>query len=372
MTLRNIILCFLIFLSPYTHALSVSIDGDYKEWTSLHNPNNKQFSQVYNTQEYLYVSYLNENDTSLIPIVSNDITFFIKNTNFTSYISFGRSIVKNSDNNHESTSHLKITLDNGVPSFKYLKPINSGYLSDIKYKTSKVNGKTFTEIAIPKRLFGKSVLSETASIVNVYSGMKLPSGSGQSVAKSSLIEGISDFTDVTITVGISVSVAGTNVAAGLAGDDYGLGGYFDVTGGDADFGISLDMGVFQGNVTDLEGTTAGASVPARGVGIKYESPTSGSPYGQGLTVSVGIKGGYSKIPDMQLTYGTAGYFVTDDDILDAIGYFTGSDSTSNDNNDNDWDPNNDSWGHDDDHGPSYGSDDSKDWSHDDDDNSGYF
>ncbi|GAB6262251.1 hypothetical protein [Photobacterium sp. R1] len=341
---------FLLLHIPfYSYGMNVIIDGNMNEWTSLKKTNIKAFSQIYNDSEYIYISYLNESDTTFIPIHSSESLFFIPKSKVHSYLSFGKSIINNSNNNHTSSSNLEITLINGTPRFKYLTPINSSYKSLVKYKTKKVNNLYFTEIAIPKRLFGKSTLSQNVTLVNVYSGLIknkisysrniMPRSSIQQFSQSNNgSTTISDFSDVTITVGISASGLGTNFAAGLAADDKGLGGYFDKTAGDADLGISIDIGVFQGDVTDLNGETFGGSAPIKGAGIKFERPLSGSPFGQGFTVSLGYKGGYSQIPDLQITSGSAAYFVTDESAMKAIDRAFGTKFSTNysgpSNNDN--------------------------------------
>ncbi|ELV8553687.1 hypothetical protein QNE49_001320 [Vibrio fluvialis] len=369
--IRILLLCT---ISTFAHASPVSIDGNFGEWNRLNDIKEAYMTQAINDTEYLYIAFSQPNSYQFIPILNGNLTFFIpnKSSNFVSYVKFGSNIKNGGSNNYDYSSDIKINLYNGVPKLEYISEINSSYINEVRYKSIQSDGKILTEIAIPKKLFGKSTIYQDVTIVSQYKGSLFNvannSNSNISTMSRSVSNSSFDFSDVTITVGISLSGFGANGAAGLAADDHGLGGYFSKTGGDTDFGISLNIGIFNGDITDLSGTTIGGSIPTA-IGFKYEQPVSGSPFGTGVTLSFSLKGGYTKIPDLQLTNTQAAYIITDDDVIDM---FSSSDSDSSNSDSNDWSSDNDSWGHDDDHGPSYGEDNGTDWSHDDDDNSGYF
>ncbi|CAH6910596.1 conserved exported hypothetical protein [Vibrio chagasii] len=366
------ILILLLLVISTSSIAGVSIDGRFDDWESLSNEKDSYFTQVKNEIDYVHIAFSQPNNSGYIPIINGDTTFFIPITGerFVTYLKFGVNIRTGGSNDHDSQSDLKITLNNGVPDFKFISSINNNYLNDIKYKTINNDGLQLTEITIPKRLFGKHTKFQDVTVISQYKSSIFPNSYSTDSRISSMsrkINSMKDFSDYTITVGGSLSGFGANAAFGLAADDFGLGGYFDTTAGDTDFGISLDVGLFQGDVTDLNGTTIGGSVPT-GIGLKYEHPVTGDPSGAGITLSFGIKGNYVDVPDMQITYGQAGYIITNDDVVDMFE----SNSSGNNNQGNDWSSDNDSWGHDDDHGPSYGGNDNHDWSHDDDDNAGYF
>ncbi|AIW18675.1 hypothetical protein F0267_17190 [Vibrio coralliilyticus] len=364
-----------LLISTFAQASPVSIDGHFGDWSRLNDIEGAYMTQAINDRDYLYIAFSQPDRSQFIPILNGDITFFVPNNNFVSYVNFGVNIKTGGSNSYDSSSDIKIKLHNGIPKLEYLSEINGSYINDVRYMSVQNNGRVLTEIAIPKKLFGKSTTFQDVTIVNQYKGPLFndvnTTGSSISRMSRSASNRSFDFSDVTITVGISLSGFGANGSAGLAADDYGLGGYFSETGGDTDFGISLDIGIFNGDVTDLNGTTIGGSIPSA-IGFKYEHPVSGSTLGSGVTLSFSLKHGYTKIPGMQLTNSQAGYLITDDDVIEMFSSNSGNSNSNGNNSDNDWSSDDDRWGHDDDHGPSYGGNDGQDWSHDDDDNSGYF
>ncbi|KLN66540.1 hypothetical protein [Vibrio sp. VPAP30] len=257
-------------------------------------------TQAYNEHDYLYIAYSQPLGSQFIPIVNGDITFFIPASNWTSYVHFGSSITKGGSNDHESDADLRIVLQNGKPSFKFISSIEPRYLNEINYKHAVFNGKLVTEIAIPKRLFGKHIPYQDVTIINQYKGSLFGSKEGSSAGISRMSRSLDftnfDFSDHTITVGMSFSGLGVSGSAGLAGDHEGLGGYYSGTAGSTDFALTVDAGIFRGELADLKGLTADVDVPAGMVAIKTVTPTSGSPLGSGLVFSWGAAGGYVNKP----------------------------------------------------------------------------
>lgn len=287
-------------VSPISVASAVSIDGNFNEWDRLFDVNNSYMTQAYNEHDYLYIAYSQPLGSQFIPIVNGDITFFIPASNWTSYVHFGSSITKGGSNDHESDADLRIVLQNGKPSFKFISSIEPRYLNEINYKHAVFNGKLVTEIAIPKRLFGKHIPYQDVTIINQYKGSLFGSKEGSSAGISRMSRSLDftnfDFSDHTITVGMSFSGLGVSGSAGLAGDHEGLGGYYSGTAGSTDFALTVDAGIFRGELADLKGLTADVDVPAGMVAIKTVTPTSGSPLGSGLVFSWGAAGGYVNKP----------------------------------------------------------------------------
>lgn len=117
--------------------------------------------------------------------------------------------------------------------------------------------------------------------------------------------------DTTLAIGGAAHGFGGSISMGAAIDSYGIGGYFDTTGGDTAWGLSFNIGVFEGNIPDTDGITLSSDTSIGPIGVTYETPIidgelldPGAP-GSGVTFHVG--GVALDMPTAEMRRGFAGY-----------------------------------------------------------------
>ncbi|PMJ62281.1 hypothetical protein BCU17_04910 [Vibrio splendidus] len=181
--------------------------------------------------------------------------------------------------------------------------------------------------------------------------------------------------------GVSVQISGTGQLGPFLGTMSVTTNFedtlADVSGSLGNPDVSLELGVAVFNTSNLSAITEGLFASASydfnaivGPGVTMATSPDLSVVGLGGTFGITGLPGYNLAAGWGIDGG--GVSTSPDTTNDNTSSGNNNSGNGNSDNDHDWGSDHDSWGHDDDHGPSYGGNDDHDWSNDDDDNSGYF
>lgn len=328
----KLIVIFSFLMVSKVWANGFIVDGQMGEWESmLPEVIGDYRTYVINDSDHVYIGVLSPNQVSpYIPIANGDITFFVPNksqVNHTTWV--------NLDNNHSTGdtseaglgAEVKITAIGHDIHVEYLdgwasEAFSYSFSDDGKFVEIKLakpgtlrslaNISVWTSHDVPFVSSSENLTSPKDSRADDNPRLYSPDILTEDEIQQAFERDSYDYGNVTVTIGGSLHGFGSSLAAGVAVDQYGFGGYGDATGGDASWGWSVDAGLFNGDIPDISGTTV-AIDGGKFLGMSFETPVDsfsndepiyGTP-GSGFTISIGPY--IDILPGLEIRRGASAY-----------------------------------------------------------------
>lgn len=412
--IRLCLIVGLMFISFFTYAersdFVVPVPDVYREYEL------KEHISAKDDVDNISFSYYRNDGFDWIPIINNEVTFFVQKRKpvfiwidadndpstqiFNSRLSKGAEIIFSTVNDIEGSIYYngKIYQD-GQHGVKILASDNYSYydvsipkelVSDYWYylQNPKVwfafepenKGNSSTSASNFNRKI--KMMKSQSSIIRLApksqsymsnNFFNIPSENLASYAELAEIEHAISDADLNFdeggVIGVGVGAEGAigGVSLGIYEDEIGYGVYSDLQMGPS--GVAIQGEGFYsptGTIEDVAGWSYTVSAGHLSTGVPLENGLLG--YGHTINADFTIWGLDLPIPGIVNVH----YLFASRYLYEKQQEEINSDGNEGSDFGNDWSSDNDSWGHDDDHGPSYGGNDDHDWSHDDDDNAGYF